>query len=339
MIKMDKVARQHNNRGLCKLCLSILIVGMINMNGVSVQAAMLNSNDVNRSKSISAVVSNKVMVIKEALMKPQKVTNTEESKNENTQGNNGTTTLDTDLLRDKKVLALGDSIMYGYGNAGVGIAEMLGNQYKWELLDYARTGATVGWLEEYAKLESSSGKRKNIQHQLNMSLKRLKESPDYIFINGGTNDIKRDVPIGQLSYNGKYDKNTYIGALEYIFNSLEKAYPTAQIIYIGAHSMPTKGIGMQLKFRNSAMEVCRKWNVEMVDILTHSELNTNLSYYSKYTVVTPWGPLGDNVHPTKEGYEKFYLPYVIQKLVEYEKGVLKEKQSIITQLEPELSKY
>ena len=65
-----------------------------------------------------------------------------------------------------------------------------------------------------------------------------------------------------------------------------------------------------IKRKNEQQELCQKWGIGYADVFNDSEFNTYLERYNQYTATTSKYPSGDYVHPTKEGYELFYLPLI-----------------------------
>ena len=55
---------------------------------------------------------------------------------------------------------------------------------------------------------------------------------------------------------------------------------------------------------NRAKEIMQKYGVEVVDITLISGLNTCIG--TQHTNYCP-----DKTHPNKEGYLKFYIPYIV----------------------------
>jgi len=58
------------------------------------------------------------------------------------------------VLKDKTVLTFGDSIMYGEGNNGKGIAELLAEKYMMIPVDYSVSGATFGYTDTSSQISN-----------------------------------------------------------------------------------------------------------------------------------------------------------------------------------------
>ncbi|MDE6613602.1 MAG: hypothetical protein K2K28_03505, partial [Clostridia bacterium] len=103
-------------------------------------------------------------------------------------------------FENKTLLVLGDSIMYGSGNGGVGVGEFLVNRFGFTLKKYCVGGARVGYDEG----------KSWIVEQLRQAVNN-REKPDLIVFNGFTNDGNMtdgktcDGPFGCLSESAPTD--------------------------------------------------------------------------------------------------------------------------------------
>ena len=55
--------------------------------------------------------------------------------------------------------------------------------------------------------------------------------------------------------------------------------------------------------------MCKKWNIYIVDLYGNGQLNTIIDGYKKYTKNE------DGTHPTTEGYLKYYIPQILNAIV------------------------
>ena len=248
--------------------------------------------------TISAEFNNNVMVVygDETPTKYEpckyKLKNIENTTNESTSSN---------PLENKILFNFGDSIAAGDGNNGKGYAELLGEKYGLFVTDFAVGGATLG--------NSTSN---NIVSQVDNAISKGGK-PDYILIDGGTNDIIENISLGNVSnYYGvnNFDKTTTSGALEYIFSKLKTAFPNAKIVFVSVHKMSTRDYIAQTNTQKRCIEICNKWSVPVADIGNSGNLNTFIDSMHKYTNPTTNNPNGDKTHPNQLGYEKFYLPII-----------------------------
>ena len=207
-------------------------------------------------------------------------------------------------LNDKTVLIEGDSIMYGYGSNGVGIGEILRDRYGFRLYKNAISGSTLAYVEG----------TENIRDRI---VNGVKKPYDYIILDGGYNDYGKSLPLGSLM-SGSYpyastpDATTVIGAMELIFQHIKKNYPKTKIYFVTPHKVNrvwTQVNSLNLTFKDyydALISVCNLYGVPVIDLWNESGL---ITYFSEMKVFTKDN---DGLHPTKEGYEEFYLP-VFQK--------------------------
>lgn len=207
-------------------------------------------------------------------------------------------------LNDKTVLIEGDSIMYGYGSNGEGIGEILRDRYGFRLYKNAISGSTLAYVEG----------TENIRNRI---VNGVKKPYDYIILDGGYNDYGKSLPLGSLMsesypYASAPDATTVIGAMELIFQHIKKNYPKTKIYFVTPHKVNRVWVqsnSLNLTFKDyldALISVCNLYSVPVIDLWNESGLVT---YFSEMKVFTKDN---DGLHPTKEGYEEFYLP-VFQK--------------------------
>ena len=209
-------------------------------------------------------------------------------------------------LENKILFNFGDSIAAGDGNNGKGYSELFATKYNMICYDFAIGGATLG--------ETASN---NITTQVNTALSKG-ITPDYILIEGGTNDIGSDnIPIGAISndYNvSNFDKTTTTGALEFIIYTLKTKFPSVKIAFVSVHKMSSRDYTKQVERQGRCVDICKKWSIPIIDIFNRGNLNTFLPEYHKFTSPTETQPNGDRTHPNELGYNTFYLPLIYKTL-------------------------
>ena len=209
-----------------------------------------------------------------------------------------------------KLYNFGDSIGAGDGNNGVGYAEMLETLYNFDSHDYAHSGDNQTMGSILTQIENASSTQ-----------------PDIILLEGGANDFTQYRPMGNMtnefSFDSQnFDETTFIGALEMALNKLTTKYPGVPIIWIYTHRENTrteKSNGtVTVNFttmHDRSIETCNKWSIPVVDIYNESGLNTMLSYYR-----TNYTSNGDGTHPNENGYLKYYIPFIIEKIKEIKRA-------------------
>ena len=163
--------------------------------------------------------------------------------------------------------------------------------------------------------ESGQARIGTERHWLCESVNNIDQSADYIVFEGGINEYLMGRPIGELS-DGKspFDTTTTIGALEYICKNLVEKHSDKKIIYVitpkaknytnEVHSTASVKATWR-EYHDAIVSVLEKYNITYVDLF-ETEFDTSKEEYLQYTIKN------DGVHPTKEGYEKFFVPYIVE---------------------------
>ena len=204
-------------------------------------------------------------------------------------------------LKGKTLLTFGDSIMYGSGNNGEGIADMFGVKYGMIVRDYSVPGSTMGTRED----------RGHIRDQV-LKAVRDKVKPGLILINGGTNDMY-NVPLGDFTagYNmSEAYEYAFTEGMEKTLWTIQQNWRNVPVIYMRMHNMDFGSDQKERQFGERAMAIAGKWGVSTVDIFNDSDMNAEDPYTcNRYTYLkTSEGFVCDSVHPNALGYAKYYLP-------------------------------
>lgn len=217
---------------------------------------------------------------------------------------------------NKSLLVFGDSIINGSGNDNFGIGEYLAQSYGFKLYKYCVGGARTGYNE---------GKSWIVEQVKKAVLDGL--NPDYIVFNGFTNDcnmtdgINCDVPLGEISsgFDGldifavKKEGSSFSNCFENILHALKTYFPCAKCLFVRPHKMGRRDGRAQVLYGCRAVELCKKWKIEVADIYEESDLDTfNPSDRDKYTADTYGLGRGDCTHPNALGYEEKYMPIIIK---------------------------
>jgi len=223
------------------------------------------------------------------------------------------------VAQPMKILALGDSICYGYRNNYKGFVGDLGYDYK----NIGVSGATISNVRT---------DRTNIVDQL---LAETEYQPDIIIAEGGINDWTFGAKLGTvpdtpITTDTEADAilakesgvQTVMEAMSVLFYEMIKKYPTAQRFFLIVHKIKkassgtycptTKNIGRggdftQQELHDVQVAICNLYNVKVIDIYNDGMLNSIFSQY-----VSPNGNFidDDGVHPLPLGYTECYLPIV-----------------------------
>lgn len=221
-------------------------------------------------------------------------------------------------LKDKKVLLFGDSIMFGSGNDGFGVGEYLERDLNIKLFKYCIGGARVGYNE------GKSWVIEQVRQAVNDGVEA-----DYVVFDGFTNDccmtdkIKCDVPLGEMRkgfdgfdiFSVSNENTTFSDCFENILCAIKKYFPNAKYLFIRPHKMGRRDAKQQVIYGERAIDICRKWGVEYVDLYNEIDLDTfDEIQRDKYTADSyGWGK-GDCTHPNALCYEEKYMPLIEKKL-------------------------
>lgn len=218
---------------------------------------------------------------------------------------------DYNPLIGKTALFYGDSICYGDNKDGWAGRIGRGNRMTWENMGISgatfHKNAIAGCIAEQGVPFSN---------------------PDYIILEGGTNDADRignsisdPKPSAFGSYdwttwgtddassNYGFDITTFCGALEYMLKRITTNYPSAKVGYIVAQKMgrttdyrPTAN--NRRFFFETAMDICKKWGVSYVNLWDGSTLNpSNPSMYNSDEQNNEDYYYLDGQHLTAKGYD------------------------------------
>lgn len=207
--------------------------------------------------------------------------------------------VDTNPLYGKKISINGDSIAYGQGYQG-GVLKIIADNYNMTLDNVAVSGGTL-----------TSGSNTSVHHVCD-TLDTMANDADYYIIMGGYNDYNYNTnQLGSITQtmSDEINKNTVYGALELICRTLLTSHPTKKIGFIITHKIlnsayTNKKFTMQ-QLHDAIVDVCKKYSIPYCDLFELSQFNTELDDYKKYTKSS------DGVHPSKDGYETFYYPHVV----------------------------
>lgn len=201
-------------------------------------------------------------------------------------------------LAGKTMYADGDSVAEGQGNNKKSYADMIAEKYGMTLVKKAVGGTNLAFGNNransiYERVTSMTG------------------TYDYILLEGGFNDVFRNVPLGELTtgYFNDYDTTTVIGAAEGICEYLVTNYFESKKLFVLGHRKFGENAAKQELVWNGIISALEKWGIPYVDI----RKDTNLCAWTDRFASMYFS--GDGTHPNKIGYEQFYVPIIISKLI------------------------
>lgn len=225
-----------------------------------------------------------------------------------------------DVIKDKSInpiykeslLLFGTSITRGNQNGNVGYGEIIASMNEMTVVNRAVGGATLAI--------TSAGTNnicKQVDDYIASVIANNIEHPKYIILDGLTNDISSNVPLGVITtgYYDTYDKTTVLGSFEYIIKTLKGFFIKSAILYNRVHKMGSRTTSRQNEWGDKLIEGCKKWSIPYADIYNEGSLNTYLDDQALlYTTPTVDQPNGDRTHPNTLGYRYGYVPIITTSL-------------------------
>lgn len=142
---------------------------------------------------------------------------------------------------------------------------------------------------------------------------------DYIIMEGGINDVLGGLYLGEVTegFTSELNTHTVLGGTEQMCRNLLARFADKKLGFILIHKVlqlpftpPPNADGTQKLYFDKIKEVLNKYSIPVLDLYNKSGLNTGMDSFLKYTLATSANPNGDGVHPTEEGYRKFYVPKI-----------------------------
>ncbi len=146
---------------------------------------------------------------------------------------------------------------------------------------------------------------------------------DYLILDGGTNDadligaFSGDTPpegFGTWTaddFSGSYDKETFCGAVEYMFYHASSYYPHSKIGFIIPMEMGTNiaSLNNRRRYFDEIIKIAEKWHIPVLDLWKNSCADARLTAYYDSSL-TPGQNVDahkfyyDGQHPSSYGYDR-----------------------------------
>ena len=207
-----------------------------------------------------------------------------------------------DPLAGKKILCLGDSLMYGNGWSGGYSNCIKENHPTVNITNVAASGATISPLE---------GSTNHLVTQLGNYKTVVGVTPDIILMDGGGNDMIQRTEIGTGKLDSSYSNGTYnttCDALEFTLSQIFSVYPTAKLLFIIPHPMVSGGDNtvipgvptpdVQRQYWDAIEKVLNKWAVPIADTYRNGNTTSVLTGHSSFFVEN------DGIHLNEAGYRR-----------------------------------
>ena len=222
----------------------------------------------------------------------------------------------------KYILNFGDSLADGAGAGNKSYADYVATETGATLIDCSSAG------KPYARYTDSDSYACVVNQVVSAISEHSAKDVAIIFVEGGINDLKStDFSIGTMnySYDGTYQRNTIIGASDYIFYALRNTFPKAKIVFVMYHHMPIEVDGTytftdinerQEQEHEAFVKVCTKWGIPIADVFAEGQLNSQMEEMAKLYFNAKTGEKWnrDIAHPNALAYRRFYMPLIREKL-------------------------
>lgn len=191
-------------------------------------------------------------------------------------------------LQNKRILFLGSSITYGYSSNGISFVEYLEELEGIVPFKNAISGTT---LMEKDK-DSYVSRLKNIDKNSIF---------DMVIVQLSTNDASMGLELG--TYIDKDPKKTIGGAINYIIDYVRYIFDCPVIFYTSPYFESDNYKDMV----NLLEQISEHKKINIINMYRDKEFNNINDEERKIYMM-------DNVHPTKDGYLKWWTPYFIKEI-------------------------
>ncbi|MCQ2462132.1 MAG: GDSL-type esterase/lipase family protein [Clostridia bacterium] len=186
----------------------------------------------------------------------------------------------------KKIIFLGSSVTFGAASNGISFVELLAQKDGIIPIKEAVSGTTL----------VDNGKSSYISR-----MKTIDKSidADAFVCQLSTNDATLKMPVGEVSPSFEiedFDTSTVAGAIEYIIAYAKQTWGCPVIFYTGTRYDSEQYAALVKLLLN----IKEKWNIGVIDLWNNEMNNISPSLYKKY--------MADGIHPTRAGYEQWWLP-------------------------------
>lgn len=193
-------------------------------------------------------------------------------------------------LQEKKMIFLGSSVTYGSAAGGSSFVDCLVRKYDITPIKEAVSGTTLVEIER-ENLPSYIFRLRTIDNNF---------KADAFICQLSTNDAALNMPLGNVA-EGKeiisFDTLTITGAMEYIIAYAKQTWNCPVLFFTGTYF---DSINYQAMV-DRLYELRKKWDIGIIDLWNNEEMrNVSKEDYAVY--------MADPVHPTRAGYEKWWLP-------------------------------
>ena len=202
-------------------------------------------------------------------------------------------------LEGKKLCFLGSSVTYGSASGGWSMCEYLSEEYGCVVIKWAESGTTLVKEKDFDQ---------SYVNRLDFA-KAIVKDVDYFICQLSTNDASQNKPLGKISDTKdieSFDTATIIGAIEYIIATAQQEWGCHVSFYTNSYFESANYKSMV----EALYQVQEKWGIGILDLYNDKKFNgISEKLYQQY--------MSDPIHPTKDGYKKWYGPKFVEHLLKY----------------------
>ena len=199
-------------------------------------------------------------------------------------------------LKDKTLVALGDSLIYG-NTSGTEYTwpSLLAQQEGMRVFNYGVNGNTLAYVEGHSE-------------PMCRRYGEMEDGADYVVVLGGANDRRLNVPMGEPD---SMDDTTFMGALNVLAQGLLEKYPKARILFMTNYNRKRKPNELGLRdidYVDAMLLIAGRYSIPCFDNYRMSGLSfQNLSQRPWIDEAMAKGAEKPNYHFSAEAY-RWLLP-------------------------------
>ena len=188
----------------------------------------------------------------------------------------------------KKIIFLGSSVTYGSAAGGVSFADIICKKNGFVMVKEAVSGTTLVDEDETSYVSR---------------LKKIDaDTADLFICQLSTNDASQNKPLGKVLPTkdiNSFDTKTIAGAIEYILAYVSDKWGCPMAFYTGT-KYDSKAYEAMVELLK---EIAIKWDIRIINLWDDPGMNSvSPEDYARY--------MSDPIHPTLEGYCKWWSPYI-----------------------------
>lgn len=199
----------------------------------------------------------------------------------------GGRSIENSPLAGKKLLFLGSSVTYGSASLGVSMVDYIAILDNCDVTKEAVSGTTL----------AKTGSNTYVSRLLKVD---PAQNFDAVICQLSTNDATQKIALGEISASTvleDFDRNTVIGAIEYIIAYVKQTWNCPVIFYTGT-KYDSKPYAAMV---DALLRLQEKWDIGVIDLWNDSDMNAvSAADYEFY--------MNDPIHPTQAGYLKWWTP-------------------------------